>query len=68
MTTKNWYHSKTIVANSLALAAAFAAMSGFNLEITSTVQAEIVAGFMAIINIFLRFDTSTAIGKTDKPA
>ena len=63
---KNWYQSKTIVANLLALLASFAVMGGVNIDLAPTIQAELVAGFMAIINIFLRFDTSTAIGKTDK--
>jgi len=64
---KNWYQSKTIVANLLALLASFAVMAGVKIGLTPEIQAEIVAGFMAIVNIFLRFDTNASIGKVDKP-
>lgn len=65
---KNWYQSKTIVANLLALLASFAVMGGVNIDLAPAVQSELVAGFMAIVNIFLRFDTNSSIGKVEKPA
>lgn len=65
---KNWYQSKTIVANLLALLASFAVMGGVNIDLAPAVQSELVAGFMAIVNIFLRFDTNASIGKVEKPA
>ncbi len=63
---KNWYQSKTIVANLLALLVSFAVMGGVNLDVTPAIQSELVAGFMAIVNIFLRFDTNASIGKVEK--
>ena len=66
MTVKNWYNSKTIVTNLLALLVSFAIAAGIDVGLTATVQAEIVAGFMAISNIVLRLDTDAAIGKVKK--
>ena len=65
---KNWYQSKTIVTNLFALLVSFALASGIDLGLTATVQAEIVAGFMAISNIILRLDTDAGIGKVKKDA
>ncbi len=68
MLTKNWYSSKTIVANLLALLASFAVMAGVDAGLTPAIQSELVAGFMAVVNICLRLDTSSSIGKVEKPA
>lgn len=64
MDSKPWYASKTIWANILAFAATVATVLGVDLpfELTPETQAEIVAAIMAVVNIALRFVTTTPIG------
>lgn len=54
--TKPWYASKTILTNLVALAASVATANGF--DVAPEAQAHIVAGVMAVANIFLRLVTS----------
>ena len=57
---KPWYASKTIWANTVAFLASFTpALVGF--EIPADMQAQLVAGIMAAVNIGLRIVTKEPI-------
>lgn len=58
---KKWYQSKTVWANILAAVATLAGVFGLDLGLTPEVQAQIVGGIMAVVNIVLRFVTKDAI-------
>ena len=62
-TTKNPLASKTLWANGLAFVSTIAIANGFDLGLTAEVQAQILAGIMAIVNIVLRLMTTEAIVK-----
>ena len=55
MDTKNWWASKTIWANLLAVIAAIGTAFGLNLD--AGIQAEVVTVIMGVVNIALRFVT-----------
>lgn len=55
---KSKLQSKTLWTNGLALLASLAMAFGLDLGLTGAVQAEIVVGIMAVVNIGLRFVTS----------
>lgn len=59
--TKSKWQSKTIWANGLALIATIAGFAGLDVGLSEAVQAEIVVGVMAVVNIVLRFVTKTAV-------
>lgn len=58
---KPWYQSKTIIANFLALAASISVGLGLDLGLTAEVQATLLAGVMAVVNVGLRFKTSVGV-------
>ncbi len=59
---KTWYQSKTLWANIIAGVATVALAFGIDLGLDPETQVSLVGGIMAIVNIVLRFTTSTAIG------
>jgi hypothetical protein len=61
METKPWWKSKTIYANTIAAATTMGTVFGVDLGLTPEVQAQIVAGVMAVVNVGLRIVTSSAI-------
>lgn len=63
MDNKPWWASRTIWANVIAAAATLATVFGLDLGLTAEVQAQIVAGVMAAVNVALRFVTRKPIGK-----
>jgi hypothetical protein len=58
---KSWISSRTIWANVIAGAVTLATVFGVDLGLTAETQAELVSGIMVLVNIALRFATSTAI-------
>ena len=58
---KRWYASKTVWANVVAFAASITAAFGLDLGLNPAVQAQIVGGVMAVVNIILRFMTDSPI-------
>ncbi len=62
METKPFYASKTLWLNIIAVAAAMFGAFGLDVGLTPEVQAALVGGVMAVVNIVLRFTTKTAIG------
>lgn len=58
---KPWWASKTIWTNLVALGALIGARYG--LEITEAMQAEVVGGVLALVNIALRLVTGSPIAK-----
>lgn len=60
---KPWWASKTIWVNLVALGATLATVLGVDTGLTPEVQTQIVAGVMGIVNIVLRFVTTTPVGK-----
>ena len=60
---KNWYASRTLWANIIALVVTTAAVFGYDLGLDAEAQSTVVAGVMAVVNIVLRLDTSTKITK-----
>lgn len=56
--TKGWWASKTIWLNGLAFIAAVSGAFGVDLGLTAAVQAEIVIGIMAVVNVGLRAVTT----------
>ena len=58
---KNWYESKVLWANFLALAGSVAVASGLDLGLTADVQAELLVGIMAAVNMVLRVVTTKPI-------
>ena len=63
MEAKHWFMSKTLWANALAMIAAVTGAVGMDLGLTPEVQAQIVVGIMAVVNIFLRIVTKSPVGK-----
>ena len=61
MDAKPFWASKTIWANVIAGAAAIAVSFGFDFGLTPDVQAQVLVGVMAVINIVLRFVTKSAV-------
>ncbi len=62
MKTKVWFASKTLWVNFIAVIAAVASAFGLDLGLDPESQVAIVGGVMAIVNIVLRFKTTTALG------
>lgn len=56
---KNFWQSKTIWANVLAILAAVAASQG--IDVTPEVQGQVVAAGMGVMNIILRSVTTTGV-------
>lgn len=63
MQTKAWYKSKTIWTNVIAFAATVAGV--FGLDIGPDLQAEIVTGVLAVVNVALRLITAAPVGTRD---
>ena len=61
MNDKNWYASKTVWANALAIIATIAGALGMDFGLTPEVQAEIAVAGIAVVNIVLRFVTKAPI-------
>lgn len=61
METKPFWASRTLWVNALAFAAATTGAVGVDLGLTPEVQASIVTGVMAVVNIILRFVTTTGV-------
>jgi hypothetical protein len=61
---KQWYESKTLWVNLVALIAAVTGAFGLDLGLDPEAQTSIVAGIMSIVNIILRFTTKTHIAKS----
>jgi hypothetical protein len=59
MDMKNFWQSKTIWANVLAILAAVAASQG--IDVTPEVQGQVVAAGMGVMNIILRSVTTTGV-------
>jgi hypothetical protein len=62
MESKKWYLSKTLWASIIGGAATLATVFGVDVGLTAEVQAEIVAGALAVVGIILRFKTTQPIG------
>jgi hypothetical protein len=60
---KQWYESKTLWVNLVALIAAVTGAFGLDLGLDPEAQTSIVAGIMSVVNIVLRFTTKTPIAK-----
>ncbi len=60
--TKVWFASKTLWVNFIAVIAAVASAFGLDLGLDPESQVAIVGGVMAVVNIMLRFATTTALG------
>lgn len=58
---KPWYASKTLWANAIAGIVTVAGVFGVDVGLGPEEQAQIVAGAMVIVNVVLRFVTSSAI-------
>jgi hypothetical protein len=58
---KRWYASKTIWANIIAGIVTLAGLFGLDLGLTPDVQAQIVTGVLAVVNIILRFVTKEPV-------
>lgn len=63
MDTTKWYASKTLWVNVVALVATLAGAFKLDLGLTPEVQATVVTTIMAVVNIVLRFVTTTPISK-----
>ncbi len=61
-TSKPAWASKTLWANALAFLSTLALANGLDIGLTAEVQAQILGGVMAVLNIVLRFVTTEAIG------
>ncbi len=59
--SKPKWASKTLWVNLVAAAASLALLLGVDVGLDTAGQAEIVIGIMGVVNIFLRFMTTTAI-------
>lgn len=60
---KKWYTSKTLWTNIVGAIATAAGVFGLDLGLTPEVQAQIVAGALAVLNIVLRLVTDEPIRK-----
>ena len=60
---KNWWQSKTIWTNAIAMLAVLAGIFGAGDILTPELQTQIVAIVMAVVNVVLRFKTDTGIKK-----
>ena len=58
---KRWYAPKTIWANIIAGIVTLAGLFGLDLGLTPDVQAQIVTGVLAVVNIILRFVTKEPV-------
>jgi len=63
METTKWYLSKTLWVNVVSAVAALAGVFNFDLGLTPEVQATVVTTVLALVNIGLRFVTTTPISK-----
>lgn len=63
MDKKPFWASKTLWINALAAAAAISGAVGIDLGLTPELQAQLVVGVMAVVNILLRTVTNTGVGK-----
>ena len=62
METKPFYASKTLWVNLVAVIAALSGAFGLDLGLDPETQVTIVGAIMGVVNIVLRFTTTTAIG------
>jgi len=67
MDSKPFWASKTIWVNGIAMLATLASVWGWDLGLDAAVQAEIVVGVMAIINIVLRVTTTKPVTAARPP-
>ena len=63
MDTTKWYLSKTLWVNVVATFATLTGVFNFDLGLTPEVQATVVTTILALVNIGLRFVTTTPISK-----
>ena len=63
MVTKQFWASKTLWVNALSAIAAITGAVGIDLGLTPEVQAQVIVGIMALVNIGLRFVTSSGLKK-----
>lgn len=63
MDTTKWFASKTLWVNLVAAVAALSGVLKLDLGLTPEVQATVVTTIMALVNIGLRFVTTTPISK-----
>ena len=63
METTKWFASRTLWVNVVALVATLAGAVKLDLGLTPEVQATVVTTIMAVVNIVLRFVTTTPISK-----
>jgi hypothetical protein len=63
METTKWFASKTLWVNVVALVATLAGAFKLDLGLTPEVQATVVTTILALVNIVLRFVTTTPISK-----
>tara|TARA_R110000868_G_scaffold72509_2_gene211253 strand:- start:865 stop:1056 length:192 start_codon:yes stop_codon:yes gene_type:complete len=63
METTKWFASRTLWVNVVALVATLAGAFKLDLGLTPEVQATVVTTIMAVVNIVLRFVTTTPISK-----
>jgi hypothetical protein len=61
MDSKAWFQSKTLWANLIAGAVTIAGVFGLDLGLDETMQAQLVAGVMVVVNIVLRLVTDKPI-------
>lgn len=61
MRSKSWYESKTMWANLIGGGVTIGGVFGLDLGLTPEVQAQLVAGIMAVVNIVLRLVTKGPI-------
>ena len=63
MDTTKWFASKTLWVNLVATVAALSGVLKLDLGLTPEVQATVVTTILALVNIGLRFVTTTPISK-----
>jgi hypothetical protein len=63
METTKWFASKTLWVNVVAAVATLAGVFKLDLGLTPEVQATVVTTILALVNIVLRFVTTTPISK-----
>jgi len=64
--SKPAWTSKTMWVNLIALIASVAAAFGLDLGLSTEVQASLVGGIMAVVNIVLRFMTNQGVSASGK--